>query len=343
MSHETKHSDGARRLVPWEVLAERQARLLRDGDQADLLWIKGRGVLPPPRKFRRTRGSGWRKASLERLKGEVSEGIIMMIWARGDRVSASRRKLTQALEQGRLVLSPPDSQSGRDGEESKIMETPTRHDRTRDESWERKDGEEEDAKDGSGYRRRLVASPPIVRKRPHGVRPYAGRTPRLGGDGRREETQGGHGGEFPCSLPKEREAGKTHLNNGSVGSGEGSSDSPRVGIRGSHGGDGFRKQEVDLNTSKDWRHTAVEREGTRRQQGDSDTDADAATLETSGVDAEHCAALRAAEGDRSRHGSEIRSVRAVAENFVGSVLGDVSSEDSLSRISMSSRMSLSLK
>lgn len=80
-------------LVPWGDLGEAQAHQVRDGGYAALLRVRNHEVVSPSPCCSRTRNRG-------------PNDHFAMLGARGDRVSASRRKLTQALEQDRLALTP---------------------------------------------------------------------------------------------------------------------------------------------------------------------------------------------------------------------------------------------
>lgn len=212
---------------------------------------------------------------------------------------------------------------------------PARHYRVHDEFGERRNDndEEEREKDGPGNRPRLEASPPTGRKRLHGARPYAGRSQIQHDDTRRRETKAEEGARSPMALPIERNARKRCIES-SIAAGKSKIDSPpKRGIRDSHVSDRVSERDEVSGRETDRRCEAGRKEGTRRQEEDSDSDA--VVSEMSSVDAERCAVLRAREGNRSRRKSKRQSVRAIAESFVGGVLDDVSSADSLSRMSLS--------
>lgn len=187
-------------------------------------------------------------------------------------------------------------------------------------------------KEGLGDGPRLQASPPTGKKQPYGARPYAGRSPRQSDSKRRGETQEEQQDRRgPTAVPKERDVRKR---DSSVGIGESKLDSaPRRGIGGSATVAHRAGKESDGTGRKPmWRYAAGDEESTQFEGG---SDSDAVVSETRGRRGEQGGALRAGEGDRNRQDSEEESVRAAAQSFVGSVLDELSSAESLSRMSLS--------
>ncbi|CAM9530319.1 unnamed protein product [Ectocarpus fasciculatus] len=235
-----------------------------------------------------------------------------MLGARGDRVSASRRKLTHALEQDRL-LSPPQGVSSRsESKEPGGSGRNTQHGSRRFSSRE-EDESEEELRDG----RRLLASPP-TETRPLGVRPFAGRSPSRGGiRGEKEREPIGKGSLTP---PEKREGKKRASGDGLC---DGEHMLPHACSR-MHAGN--RPGEADGSRGR------TSRRGTPAtgQDDEESLPADVYGRSENGLED----VLRNQEDSGVGQGSRKESVRMIAEDFVGNVLNDLSPSPSHATISL---------
>ncbi|CAN0217396.1 unnamed protein product [Ectocarpus sp. 12 AP-2014] len=229
-----------------------------------------------------------------------------MLGARDDRVSASRRKLTQALEQDRLLSSPQGSSSSR----SESKETGGSGRNTQHGSRILSSREEDESEEELRDRRLLIASPPIE-TRPLGVRPFAGRSPSRSGmrgeKGRQPKTKG-----FLTS-PEKREG----MKRASVdGLGDGEYMLPhacsRRTVRNTLG-------EADDSRGPTSRRGTTSAIGQDEKSLQADSHATAVLLE---------GALRNQDNSRDWQGSRKESVRIIAEDFIGNVLNDLASSPS---------------
>ncbi|CAM9557100.1 unnamed protein product [Ectocarpus sp. 6 AP-2014] len=224
-----------------------------------------------------------------------------MLGARGDRVSASRRKLTQALEQDRLLSSPQGSSSRSESKETGGSGRHTQHGSRRFSSRE-----EDESKEELRGRRRLIASPP-TETRPLGVRPFAGRSPSRSGTGGEKGREPNTKGSL--ASPEKREGMKR-------ASGDGLSDGEHMS---SHA---CSRRNVwnTLGEADDSRGPTSGR-GTTSAIGQDDEKSLPADSHTTAVLLE--GVLRNQENSGDGQSSRKESVRIVAEDFIGNVLNDL--------------------
>ncbi|CAN0173892.1 unnamed protein product [Ectocarpus sp. 13 AM-2016] len=230
-----------------------------------------------------------------------------MLGARDDRVSASRRKLTQALEQDRLLSSPQGSSSSRsESKKTGGSGRNTQHGSRRSSSLE-EDESEEELRD----RRRLIASPP-TETRPLAVRPFAGRSPSGSGmrgeEGRQPNTKG-----FLTSREKREGMKRASVD----GLGDGEYMSPHACSR--------RNVRNTLGEADDSRGP-TRRRGTTLAIGQDDekslpADPHATAVLLGG-------AFRNQDNSGDWQGSRKESVRIIAEDFIGNVFDDLASSPS---------------
>ncbi|CAM9908777.1 unnamed protein product, partial [Ectocarpus sp. 12 AP-2014] len=221
-------------------------------------------------------------------------------------VSASRRKLTQALEQDRLLSSPQGSSSSRsESKETGGSGRNTQHGSRRSSNREQDESEEE-LRD----RRRLIASPP-TETRPLGVRPFAGRSPSRSGmrgeKGRQPNSKG-----FLTS-PEKREG----MKRASVdGLGDGEYMLPHA----------CRRNVLNTLGEADDSRWPTSQRGTASAIGQDDEKSLPADSHTTAVLLE--GALRNQDNSGDWQGSRKESVRILAEDFIGNVLNDLASSPS---------------
>ncbi|CAM9293525.1 unnamed protein product, partial [Ectocarpus sp. 4 AP-2014] len=242
----------------------------------------------------------------ELLNGFVCE-VYSMLGARGDRVSASRRKLTQALEQDRLLSSPQGSSSSRsESKETGGTGRNTQHGSRRSLSRE-EDESEEELRD----RRRLIASPP-TETRPLGVRPFSGRSPSRSGT--RGEMRRQPNTKGSLTSPEKRE-GMRRASGDGLGDGEYMLPHAcsRRNVRNTLG----EADDSGGPTSRRGTTSAIGQDDEKNLPADSH--ATAVLLE---------GALRNQENSRDGQNSRKGSVRIIAEDFIGNVLNDLASSPS---------------
>lgn len=158
--------------------------------------------------------------------------------------------------------------------------------------------EEEEGEEGLGDRRRLDAAPPSSRKRPPGVRPFAGRSPpRDAFQLQREHKQDGEGSMVPQA---EREGKRGSSNDGDSG---------------------CKRDEYGTDDADRRRRPSAAAEAEDETLQCPDTNATMLRTRSSDNELNYATSRKASGG----HGANAETVRILAESFVDDVLDGLSS------------------